>query len=71
MVWGEQVLDLWGAPSVPYSTARVPLLGLGQETTAWQRVVTTTGFAVGAATGLAVGALTMHLMHRYHVMGMR
>lgn len=30
LVWGEQVLNLWGAPRVAFSASRLPLLGLGQ-----------------------------------------
>lgn len=31
LVWGEQTMNLWGAPRVRFSTARLPLLGLGQS----------------------------------------
>lgn len=29
MVWGEQVMNLWGAPALPFNSNRVPLLGFG------------------------------------------
>lgn len=34
LVWGEQMMNLWGAPTLPFNTDRVPLLGLGQTTAA-------------------------------------
>jgi hypothetical protein len=38
MIWGEQVMNLWGAPVARYSNNRVPLLGLGQDAAAAGRV---------------------------------
>src|ERR1041385_2514474 len=60
MIWGEQVLNLYGAPVTRYSNARVPLLGLGQ--------LSPMDIARGAAPyiggGFLAGALAMHLAHK-------
>jgi hypothetical protein len=76
LVWGEQVLNLWGAPSAPFSSSRVPLLGFGQAETVGiaanvPRLVPAINVAYGVAGGLAAGALAMHLMHRFRLLGMR
>lgn len=78
MVWGEQVLNLWGAPRVPFSTARVPLLGLGQWVPpagcgagSWNPLSGCWRPELVAAGGFVAGAMAMHLLHRYHLMGMR
>lgn len=68
LVWGEQMLNLYGASRVPYSVARLPLLGLGQMSGWWQENVTTQQFALGAAAGVLAGGLGMHLLHRFGVM---
>jgi hypothetical protein len=52
MIWGEQVLNLWGAPVARYSNNNVPLLGLGQMT--WP---STTAIVGGLVFALIVSAV--------------
>jgi hypothetical protein len=75
MVWGEQVMNLWGAPVAAFSEDRVPLLGLGQSTMTSGATdtgrVQRTAWAGGLLIGFGAGALAMHLAHKYHWLGMR
>jgi hypothetical protein len=66
LVWGEQVLNLWGAPVARYSTNRLPLLGLGQVSS-----INFAAIAPFVGGGFLAGALAMHLAHKYHWLGMR
>lgn len=55
MVWGEQVMNLWGAPVAKYSNARVPLLGIGQVPSSAPTLVA--GQVAGSLPGLMIGLL--------------
>jgi len=71
MIWGEQALNLWGAPVARYSNGPVPLLGLGDAMDVVRSVRDTLVPSWGAvAFWFGVGALVGREMKGRHWRGL-